>query len=65
MQTRKYDYWYRRRKLKHVTGFLSGVEKEFLKKLAKEQDQSLARYVTRLLQRHVKEKKNPRPASSP
>lgn len=50
-------HWYKQRKLKHITGFLTETEKQALKKLAKDQDKSLTRYVTRLLQKHLKETK--------
>lgn len=41
--------------MKHATGFLSPEDYEKLKQLAKDADKSLVRYVTRLLERHVKE----------
>jgi len=49
-------YWYQRRNLKHVTGFLSAEKKKQLRRIAKTVgDMTLTRYVTRLLERHIKE----------
>jgi hypothetical protein len=52
---RKYPPWYKTVSLKPVTAFLTAAEKEALRKLAREDDKSLCRYVTRLLQKHVQE----------
>lgn len=46
--------WYRTTGLKHVTGFLTPADKEKLKQLAKNADKSLTRYVSRLLESHVR-----------
>lgn len=51
------QYWYRKRKLKQISGFLTAKEKELLKALAKKQDKSLSNYVTRILQAHLNENK--------
>ena len=55
MTTRKHDYFYKRNNLKHATGFLSPADYEKLKALAKDADKSLARYITRLLEKHIAE----------
>lgn len=47
--------WYKRTGLKHVTGFLDEAAKKKLKKLATAHDKSLTRYVTRLLEKHIRE----------
>lgn len=56
MTTRKHPYFYRRNKLKHATGFLSPDDYEKLKQLAKDADKSLVRYITRLLENHIRER---------
>ena len=55
MTSRKHDYFYKRNNLKHATGFLSPDDYEKLKALAKDADKSLARYITRLLEKHIQE----------
>lgn len=56
-------YWYRRMKLKQISGFLTQKEKEILQAMAKKQDKSLSRYVTRILQTHIRENKFKAPPS--
>lgn len=46
--------WYELAKLKHVTGFLTPMEKAVLKKLAEREERSLTRYVSRILREHIK-----------
>lgn len=53
--TRKHAYFYKRNNLKHATGFLSPDDYAKLKQLAKDADKSLARYVSRLLEKHIHE----------
>lgn len=55
MATRKHPYFYKRNNLKHATGFLTPEDYEKLKQLAKEADKSLVRYVTRLLEKHIRD----------
>lgn len=55
MTPKKYEQWYKTVGLKHVTGFLTPTEKQKLKKFADAADKSLSRYVTRLMQQHIKE----------
>ncbi len=57
---KKKDYWYKKVGRKHVTAFLVPSDIKKLKELAKNKDKSLARYVTRLLEQHIriKEKEN-------
>jgi len=50
------DTWYRKHNVKHVTGFLSPGDKKKLQKLADMDDKSLVLYVTRLLERHLRDK---------
>jgi len=50
----KYDYWYRKTGLKPVTGFLTKEDKKRLKIIADRADKSVARYVSRLLEAHIK-----------
>lgn len=52
---KKYPQWYQTVGLKHVTGFLTVMEKQKLRRYAQMADKSLSRYVTRLLQNHIKE----------
>lgn len=59
---KKYPQWYKKLGLKHVTGFLTADEKRRLKKLAGAADKSLARYVTRLMQNHIREEDEKRAA---
>ncbi len=47
--------WYVRAGLKHVTGFVTPANKAKLKTLAKKADKSLTRYVSRLLERHLRD----------
>lgn len=47
------QYWYEKRKLKHVTGFVTYQTKLKLRELAKASDISLAKYVSRLLTKHA------------
>lgn len=54
--TAKEKHWYQKQKLKHITAFLSSSKKQQLKKLAKDNnDMTLTRYVTLLLEKHLKE----------
>ena len=53
------EHWYRKAGLKHVTGFVNAARKAKLKKLAAAADKSLARYVSRLLERHADETQLP------
>lgn len=54
--TRKEKYWYQKRKLKHVTAFLTLQEKAKLKRIVKQNsDLTLTRYVSRLLKNHIKD----------
>ena len=48
---KKYGYFYKRHNLKQVTGFVSEETLTKLKRKAKAEDKSLARYVTRLLEK--------------
>jgi hypothetical protein len=48
-------HWYKKHKLKHITGFVTQAEKDKLKKLADLSDKSLQLYVTRVLQKHIKD----------
>jgi len=41
--------------VKHATAFLSPSDYVKLKQLAKEADKSVVRYVTRLLERHIRD----------
>jgi hypothetical protein len=54
----KPTYWYKKNNLKHVTGFLTAAKKAALKQIAKDHDMTMARYVTRLLEKHVEEYKH-------
>lgn len=59
METKKrkrYPYFYERNKLKQVSGFVSKEDYERLRRLARDADKSLVRYVTRLLESHIKER---------
>lgn len=56
VKKKKYPQWYKTMGLKHVTGFLTADEKQKMKKLAAAADKSLSRYVTRLMQQHIKDK---------
>ncbi len=47
--------WYVKAGRKHVTGFLLPADKARIKRLAKSADKSLTRYVTRLLEQHVRD----------
>lgn len=52
----KEKYWYQKKRLKHVTGFLTKKDKELLQQIAKRRsDLTLTRYVTRLLEKHIEE----------
>lgn len=55
MKKKKYRQWYLTVGLKHVTGFLTAEEKQKMKRLAQAADKSLSRYVTRLMQQHIRE----------
>ncbi len=55
MAKKKYPQWYKMHGLKHVTGFLTLTEKQKLRMIASAADKSLSRYVTRLLQQHIKD----------
>lgn len=55
MKKKKYQQWYRKVGLKHVTGFLTADEKQKMKRLAEAADKSLSRYVTRLMQQHIRD----------
>lgn len=49
-------YWYQRRKLKQVSGFLTKKQKEELQRIARNKsDLTLVRYITRLLIDHIKQ----------
>lgn len=52
---RQHAYFYRRNNLKHVAAFLTPEDYERIKALAKDADKSLQRYVTRLLESHIKQ----------
>lgn len=47
--------FYIRHGVKHITGFLTPADKKKLQELAKQADKSLTRYVTRLLERHIRD----------
>lgn len=51
---RKYPPWYQTSGMKPITGFLTPADKKKLKKMAKDADKSLTRYVTRLLLHHIR-----------
>jgi predicted DNA-binding protein len=55
MRQKKYPQWYKTTGLKHVTGFLTPTEKQKMKRLAAAADKSLSRYVTRLMQQHIRD----------
>lgn len=48
-------YFYRKHNVKHATGFLSPTDMKKLKALAKSSDKSVTLYITRLLEKHIKE----------
>lgn len=52
-------YWYMKRGLKQVSGFVTLSQKEELKKLAKSKDLTLQNYVGWLLKKHIHENKKP------
>ncbi len=50
------EHWYQKRKLKHITGFLTKEKKEALQRIAKKKsDLTLTRYISRLLEKHIRE----------
>lgn len=49
-------YFYHRHNLKHATGFITPIDKQKLKALAKANDRSEVRYVTRVIEKHIREK---------
>ncbi len=54
----KPKHWMHKLKLKPMPGFLTKEEKDILKLLAKLEDKSLQRYITRIIQRHIGENKH-------
>ncbi len=53
------QHWYQKKKLKHVTAFLTEKQRRELKRIVKETSElTLTRYVTTLLVKHIEEKKN-------
>jgi hypothetical protein len=48
--------WYKKVGRKHATGFLLPADRRKLKEIARRADKSLSRYITRLLEKDIKEK---------